>query len=343
MTYAILRTKKLKSFGAVARSALHTFREQLTPNADPELSRLNKGTGAKSTVKLVEALKKGLPDKMRAGSVLCIEYMITASPEAFQRHGGTLDDMGNGYFNDALKWLRERHGKENVIATAVHLDERTPHLVAYVVPRTMDGRLSCRDFLGGPAKLKAMQTNFHEVCGKPYGLERGIEGSKAKHQELKKFYGAMVASGEAPKLEARDYAAAALGIKTVTWRKAEVLARSNSQAAAAAPTMKKALASRGRALNKKAEQLSERLQVFKHRWILLKQAEEELEIRARRVVERGREVSAVEHKVVALEAERDALERRLEIIEEKSASHKAPGRGRKYDDDLCYESQYTLG
>ena len=334
MNYAILRTKKLKSFGAVARSARHTFREQPTPNANPELSRLNKGTGAKSAAKLVEALKKGLPDKIRAGAVLCIEFMITASPEAFKRHGGTLDDMGDGYFADALKWLWERHGKENVIATSVHLDERTPHLVAYVVPRTKDGRLSCRDFLGGPAKLKAMQTHFHEVCGKPHGLERGTEGSKAKHQELKQFYGALVVSGEAPNLQARDYAAAAVGIKTVTWRKAEVLAKSNSQAATVAPTMKKALASRGRALKKKADQLSERLQVYEHKRILLKQAEEVLESRARTLLEREKEVSAAEHKVIALEAERDALERRLEMIEEKAASHKAPSRGQKYDEDL---------
>lgn len=82
---------------------------------------------------------------------------------------------------------------------------------------------------------------------------------------------------------------------------------------------------------------SERLQVFEHKRILLKQAEEELEARARALVEREREVSAAEHKVVALEAERDALGRRLEMIEEKSASHKTPGWGRKYDDDLGYQ------
>ncbi len=334
MNYAILRTKKLKSFGAVARSARHTFREQPTPNANPVLSPLNKGTGAKCTAKLLEALKQSLPDKLRAQAVLCIEYMITASPEAFERHGGTLDDMGGGYFSRALKWLRERHGQENVIATAVHLDERTPHLVAYVVPRTKDGRLSCRDFLGGPAKLKAMQTNFHEVCGKPHGLERGIEGSKAKHQELKQFYGALVLSREAPKLEAGDYAAAAVGIRTAAWRKAAALARSNSQAATVERTMKKALASRGRALNQKAEQLSERLQAYEHKRILLKHTEEMLELQARTLIAREREVSAAEHKIIALEAERDALERRLTMIEKKPASHMAPGRGLQYDNNL---------
>ncbi|WP_421525677.1 plasmid recombination protein [Pseudomonas yamanorum] len=47
----------------------------------------------------------------------------------------------------------------------VHLDERTPHLIAYITPLTGDGRLSARDFLGSPAKLRKMQTDLHHWCG----------------------------------------------------------------------------------------------------------------------------------------------------------------------------------
>ncbi|MGX2951569.1 hypothetical protein ACWIVY_11085 [Ursidibacter sp. B-7004-1] len=36
MGFAILRTEKLKSIYAVNRSLKHAFREQVTPNADPE-------------------------------------------------------------------------------------------------------------------------------------------------------------------------------------------------------------------------------------------------------------------------------------------------------------------
>lgn len=63
----------------------------------------------------------------------------------------------------------------------VQLDETSPHLVAYVVPLTKDGRLSARDFLGGPAKMIAMQTEFAKVVGAPFGLQRGLQGSKALH------------------------------------------------------------------------------------------------------------------------------------------------------------------
>lgn len=334
MSFAIIRTTKLKSMGAVMRSGRHTFREQLTPNADPAMTTKNKVVGATSSEELKARLQQRLPEKIKARSVLCIEYMITASPEAFKRHGGSLDDMGNGYFNDALKWLQQRHGKENVISSAVHLDETTPHLVAYVAPMTADHRLSCRDFLGGREKMRKLQSDFHAACGKKRGLERGIEGSRAKHQDIKQFYAALRAANQAPKLEAKDYAAAAMGIKTAAWRNAEALAKSQAQGAALAPLMKKNLAARDKAINKKADDLSDRLQVFEHTRLLLKDAEYELECRSRALSERERSVMTTEHKILALEAERNALERRLEILDERNAiQDMAPVRGRKYESE----------
>ncbi len=57
MTYAILRAKKLKSFGAVARSARHTFREQPTPNADPEQRSINITVGVRGACQVLEAIR----------------------------------------------------------------------------------------------------------------------------------------------------------------------------------------------------------------------------------------------------------------------------------------------
>lgn len=338
MSFAIIRTKKLKSFGAVVRSGRHTFREQLTPNADPTITPKNRVVGARSAFELKELLKQRMPEKVKRSAVLCIEYLVTASPEAFKRHGGKLSDMGDGYFADALKWLQQRHGKQNVLASAVHLDETTPHLVAYVLPMTADNRLSCRDYLGSPAKLRQMQTDFYEACGKARGLQRGVVGSKAKHQDIKSFYTSLSEIGAAPKIEAKDYAAAAIGIKTSTWRKAEAFTKAQAQAAAMLPTVRKSLKSRVRALDKKDHDLSDRLAVFEHKRVLLKQAERDLEQRAKALVERERRIVMDEHKVVALEAERDALERRLEILQGKEVlKQKAPGRGHNS------QSEFTLG
>jgi len=209
MPYAILRTKKLKAITGVLGSGRHTYREMPTPNSDSTPSMHM--AGATSAVELGRAVLARLPQKRRKGAVICIEYLITASPEAFARHGGAMPDTG-GYFDRALAWLKARHGSANIVCAEVHLDERTPHLVAYVTPLTRDGRLSARDFLGGPAKLRKMQTDFHHWCGKPFGLSRGIEGAKAPHQKVSRYYQSLVAVE--PSIARSDLAAAAMGIHT---------------------------------------------------------------------------------------------------------------------------------
>ncbi|MNP69481.1 hypothetical protein D3C76_1655810 [compost metagenome] len=70
-----------------------------------------------------------------------------------------------------------------------------------------------------------MQDSFHAACAKSRGLERGIRGSKAKHEKIAAFYSALTAAGEAPQLHRKDYAAAAIGIKTDVWKQAEEAAR----------------------------------------------------------------------------------------------------------------------
>lgn len=68
--YAILRTKKHKSLAAVSRSAQHKFREQPTPNANPDNTHRNKYVGAESSTELVGELKLRLPEKRRKDAVI---------------------------------------------------------------------------------------------------------------------------------------------------------------------------------------------------------------------------------------------------------------------------------
>ena len=188
MKYAILRTQKLKATGAVWRSLKHAFREQPTPNADPAKAAQNAHLGATSAAEAMQKVRKRLPEKRRKDAVLAIEYLITASPEAMQ----AMDARGrDAYFNDALKWLRERHGGANVVYAGIHRDESTPHMYAYVVPLDEStGRLNARKWLGGHASvLSEMQTDFAEKVGARHGLERGIKGSRAKHERVSRHYG----------------------------------------------------------------------------------------------------------------------------------------------------------
>ena len=87
MKYAILRTQKLKATGAVWRSLKHAFREQPTPNADPDKAAKNEHVGATSAAEAMEKVRARLPEKRRKDAVLAIEYLITASPEAMQGMG----------------------------------------------------------------------------------------------------------------------------------------------------------------------------------------------------------------------------------------------------------------
>lgn len=73
-----------------------------------------------------------------------------------------------------------------------------------------------RDFLGGAAKLRKMQTDFHHWCGKPFGLLRGIEGSKANHQKVGQYYQALAAAD--PVIDRSDLAAAVVGIQTPSYK-----------------------------------------------------------------------------------------------------------------------------
>ncbi len=186
--YCILRAEKLTTMGSITGSAKHTFREIPTPNADATRTHLNKTWGAQNAAAVCQAIKARLPAKRRKDAVLCIEYLITASPEWLKT---APVKQQNAYFGAAVKWLEARHGKANVVCVNMQLDETSPHLVAYVVPLTKDGRLSAKDFLGGRKVLRDMQTEFWERVGKPVGLQRGIEGSKAPHTTAKQYAAAL--------------------------------------------------------------------------------------------------------------------------------------------------------
>ena len=200
MSYAILRTKKLKEWGNICASLEHNFRERLTPNADGNKTAENVHIGGNSTAEVRAKIEQGLPEKYRADCVKCIEYLITASPEFFKERSSETQQQ---YFNNAIKWLKERHGADNVKCISIHRDESTPHLVAYVVPIDERGKLNAKKWLGGKKLLSEMQDDFNEKVGRISVLSRGVRGSKAKHQRVQRFYGELDET-QRPKLSVDD-------------------------------------------------------------------------------------------------------------------------------------------
>lgn len=216
----VIRIAKLGSMGNIKASGEHTWRERKTDNADPERTPLNEDwREVKSAAELVEAVQQRVAQAQQKSdhAVPCIEYLITANKDAFKEGGGEVDSTK--YFADSLKWLEAKHGKENIVAVNIQRDEQAPHMVAYVVPlveveaktrkrsvvvgKDAEGkqirelreykeaatvRLSASEFFDSRQKLRDLQTDFSRDVGQKHGLERGIQGSKAKHQTIKKFY-----------------------------------------------------------------------------------------------------------------------------------------------------------
>jgi hypothetical protein len=183
--FAILRTQKLKSRTAVRRSLSHAFRSQDTPNADPSRAATNTHIGAVNVDEALAKFDQAMPAKVRSNGVVCIEYLVTASPDSMHSKTKQQQDL---YFRDAIRWLAKRHGSANLLYAGIHRDETTPHLYCYVVPKDERGRLNCRAFLGGAQALSEMQTDFAAKVGAPHGLERGQPRSKAKHTTVRQWY-----------------------------------------------------------------------------------------------------------------------------------------------------------
>lgn len=211
----VIRYQKLSSWKAVRQSARHTWRSDDVPHVDANRTHLNEDwRPVISPAGLVDALESRfacLTKKPSAKAVMCLEFLITARREAFSEHGGKTD--ATAYFRDALAFLEERHGAENILAVNIQNDEKAPHLVAYVVPiverpaRTVrrsvfapgydeNGRqrrqyrhfavlpetvLSAWNFYGTPAQMIELQTRFADQVAGHHGLARGLEMSAAAH------------------------------------------------------------------------------------------------------------------------------------------------------------------
>lgn len=184
MHYAIMRAKKLKTFGNVAASLQHCFRDRETPNADEQRTHHNQHFAARSTDEAMGKLRRKLPEKRRKDAVLAVEYVMTASPEWWKTAS---ESQQQAFFHKSLTWLADKYGQENIFVATVHQDETSPHLSAFVVPLTRDGRLSAKEFIGDRRQMSADQTSFAQAVSS-LGLERGIAGSNATHQTIRDYY-----------------------------------------------------------------------------------------------------------------------------------------------------------
>jgi 5S rRNA maturation endonuclease (ribonuclease M5) len=196
MPHAIARIAKLKS-GSVGASALHTGRIRQTPNANPEITNI-RFIGQPDSMNL-PSLETIVRDRIgdqtiRKNGVLCVEMLLTASPEYFRpddpSKAGFYEPKRLADFQQAVhSWLDHEYG-DRIVRAELHLDESTPHVHAYLVPLDERGKLNCRGLFGGRQKLSQFQDSYANALS-PLGLERGIKGSRAHHTTVKQYYAAV--------------------------------------------------------------------------------------------------------------------------------------------------------
>lgn len=168
----------------------------MAPNVDPSRTHLNEDSVY--TFSHDVTLEKSVAQRISAGYTQSRSIRKDAVKALGIILGGTHERMKEIEADEPLfnAWKQANYdfvcrefGQENIVRFSLHRDERTPHFHCVVVPITPDGKLSARDFIGTPDKLRAYQDRY--ACAmKNFGLQRGIhkELTHRKHVTGKEYY-----------------------------------------------------------------------------------------------------------------------------------------------------------
>ena len=216
MGYAVLHLEKAK--GTDSRMSAHIERTVHPKNADRTRTHLNRelvqfpeGVRNRTQAIAQRIETAGIRRKVSANQVKAIRILLTGSNKDMKQMEaeGRIED----WCNDSLKWIRETYGEQNLVSAVLHMDEKTPHIHATVIPivtgerrkagqeeqngkkkyrkkNPQDVRL-CADDVMARHRLKHYQDTYAQAMNK-YGLQRGVDGSLAKHISTMQYYKQMV-------------------------------------------------------------------------------------------------------------------------------------------------------
>ena len=145
----------------------------------------------------------GLKRKVGKNQTRAIRVLLTGTHEQMMAlaNDGRLDD----WCRANIKWLHDTFGKNNLVSCVLHMDEKTPHLHATVVPivsaprkrREREGeqkykekapapRLCANELMMTRGKLRQYQDTYAQVMA-GFGLKRGVVASGARHQTQQQY------------------------------------------------------------------------------------------------------------------------------------------------------------
>ena len=216
MGYAVLHLEKAK--GTDSRMSAHIERTVHPKNADRTRTHLNRELvqfpeGVRNRTQAIahRIETAGIRRKVSANQVKAIRILLTGSNKDMKQMEaeGRIED----WCNDSLQWLRETYGEQNLVSAVLHMDEKTPHIHATVIPivtgerrkagqeeqngkkkyrkkNPQDVRL-CADDVMARHRLKHYQDTYAQAMNK-YGLQRGVDGSLARHISTMQYYKQLV-------------------------------------------------------------------------------------------------------------------------------------------------------
>ena len=123
-----------------------------------------------------------MPTKVRKDAVLMCSFVVGSDGKFF---GNLSPSEQQQFFAECTRFFAERYGEGNIISAVVHTDETTPHLHLNLLP-IAGGRLCAKKLFDRKA-LITLQTNLHREVGAKWNLQRGKEGSQAKHLDTAEF------------------------------------------------------------------------------------------------------------------------------------------------------------
>ena len=207
MSYTVLHLEKAK--GNDSAMSAHIERTIHPKNADASRSHLNKEliVYPESVKNRTSAIQYRLDNahlkrKIGTNQVRAIRVLLSGTHEVMK----TIEENKqlNNWCNDNLNWIKETFGEENLVSAVLHMDEKTPHIHATIIPivtgerrkandsqtykkKNLNDNRLCADDIMARNKLKHYQNTYATAMAK-YGLRRGIEGSEAKHISTTEYY-----------------------------------------------------------------------------------------------------------------------------------------------------------
>jgi len=186
MSYGIIRVAKAGG-GAVKGLQIHDNREKDSSKTNPDIDfkKSHENIDLVRSDNWDQSISNRLDQlenvkTIRKDAVLLCDVIVTSDNDFFAK---LTPEREKAFFNDALKFVGDKFGKENIISAVIHKDETTPHLHIKFVPITKDGRLCAKDVLGGKKEFYGLQDDFFAVVSKRWGLERGESKNPEKRRK----------------------------------------------------------------------------------------------------------------------------------------------------------------